>query len=86
MDQYLEILLNDISNKEIPILCFEIMSCFYKEDTIIKYIEILGNMLVKAIEEQETVHIIKIIKILKSLSVDKFGAPIFKNQKRVFLF
>jgi hypothetical protein len=38
MIKFLKSLLHDITNKEIPKLCFEIMSCFYKEDSILEYI------------------------------------------------
>jgi hypothetical protein len=33
--------MNDIKNKEIPLLLFETMSSFYKEDRILPYIDIL---------------------------------------------
>ena len=41
-------LLNNINNKEIPKLCFEIMSIFYKEPEILEYIDILIKILVES--------------------------------------
>jgi hypothetical protein len=37
--------MTDIINKEIPKLLFEIMSCFYKEESFIPYIDKLINIL-----------------------------------------
>ena len=34
MVPYLKLLLTDVANKEIPKLCFEIMSSFFKQDKV----------------------------------------------------
>ena len=47
MIQYLEILMNDITTKEIPLLCYEIMSSFYKEEKIMPYFDILTEKLLQ---------------------------------------
>lgn len=41
MIQYLKMLLQNINNKEIPKLCLEIMSYFYKENEIYEFIDVL---------------------------------------------
>ena len=82
MVQYLKILLSDITNKEIPKLCFEIMSSFFKEDKVFEYIDFLIKLL---IENDEFLYKKKIIKLFKSLVIDKYGLPIFRNQKKVYL-
>ena len=45
--RYVKTLLKNVGNKEVPKLCFEIMSCFYKENEIYEFIDELLKMLVE---------------------------------------
>lgn len=80
MTVYLKTLLQDITNKEIPKLCFEIMSSFYREEPVLEYIDFL----IKMLKENDSYNYkMKILKTFKALSLDKYGQPIFRNQKKV---
>lgn len=47
MIKYIPLLLKNLNNKEIPKLCHEIMSCFYKENEIFEFIDRLLKILVE---------------------------------------
>jgi len=77
MIPFLDSLIKDISNKQIPKMLAEIMSCFYKDEGILKYIDTITHMLLQT--DNVTNQDIKILKVIRSLVLDKFGIPIFKN-------